>query len=157
MVLTGEFVIPLFGACGMGFVCLFPEPTEMNQLGAASYGAQQKGSMRMEDAVVKFGKEEKKGLAEGIEQKKMTVSQEETFHPGTCRGAIESVSHFILVETYSSGKKAQEWTFSMNMAIRQLPIEGAESSRDDFCIHRVMESNHNLWKYIHVPTNPQAL
>jgi hypothetical protein len=40
---------------------------------------------------VKFGNEEKKGLAEGMEPKKMGFSQDETFHPGTCHGAIEPV------------------------------------------------------------------
>lgn len=54
----------------------------------------------MEDAVVEFGKEEKKGLAEGMEPKKMGVCQDENFYLGTC--------HFILLETYSSGKKAEE-------------------------------------------------
>ena len=54
----------------------------------------------MEEAIVDFGKSEQTRLAKQMEQKEITVCQDETFHPDVCLVAIEPASNYILLEKY---------------------------------------------------------
>src|SRR3989337_2660025 len=84
----------------------------------------------MEEAVGEFGAEEKRRLSRGMAPKQITVCEDETFHPETCLVAIEPVSNFILLEKYSSSRKAEEWTASMKEAIG-VPGEVIQSTSDE--------------------------
>ena len=98
LVLAAHFVITLMGPCGVRLVCLFLELTGLAAFVSASYGAQHKVSVAMEEAVIAFGEEEQVRLAEGMAAKQITVCQDETFHPQVCLLAIEPVSNFLLLE-----------------------------------------------------------
>ena len=98
LLLAAHFVMTLLGPCGIRLVCVFLALTGLDRFVAASYGPQQHVSVAMEEAVVAFGQEEGPRLAEGMPPQKMTVCQDETFHPETCLVAIEPVSNFILLE-----------------------------------------------------------
>jgi hypothetical protein len=63
--------------------------------------------------------------------KKLTVCQDETFHPEICLAAIEPGSSFILLEKYAASRKAKEWTIAMKEASGELPIEVVHSTRDE--------------------------
>ena len=141
LVMAAHFVMTLGGSCGIRLVCLFLELTGLYQFVADSYGAQHKVSLDIEKSVVEFGKEEKKRLAEGMEPKKITVCEDETFHPETCLAAIEPVSNFILLEKYAASRKADEWTISMKEAAEGLPIEVVQSISDEGrgILHHVKE------------------
>jgi hypothetical protein len=107
LVFASHIVMRLIGACGIRLVHLLLELTRINQYAASSYSAQQKLSIIMEEAVVD---EEKKRLAEGMEPKKITVCQDEIFHPEKCLLAIESVSNFILAMKYFCGREGAQST-----------------------------------------------
>lgn len=141
LVLAAHFVMTLLGPCGIRLVCLFLELTGLNQFVAASCGSQHKVLVDIEKSVVEFEKEEKKRLAEGMEPKKVTVCEDETFHPEVCLVAIEPVSNFILLEKYASNRKAEEWTTSMKEATEGLPIEVVQSTSDEGrgILHHVKE------------------
>lgn len=81
MVLAAHFVMTLVGPCGIRLVCLFFELSGVDRFVAASYGPQQQVSVSMEDATVEFGQQERDRLAKGMESKKVTVCEDETFHP----------------------------------------------------------------------------
>ena len=131
LVLAAHVVITLFGAGGIRLVCLFLELSGLWQFVAASYGVQQKVSVALEEAVVEFGQEEGKRLAAGMESKKITVCEDETFHPEICLVAIEPASNYILLEKYADSRQAAEWTKSMEQATAGLPIEIVQSTSDE--------------------------
>jgi uncharacterized protein YukE len=95
----------------------------------------------MEEAVVAFGKEEKKRLAAGMESRQITVCEDETFHPAVCLVAIEPVSNFILLEQYADNRKAKTWTDAMEAALEGLSAEIVQSTSDEGrgILHHVKE------------------
>lgn len=131
LVLAAHFVITMIGPCGIRLVCLFLELTGLDCFVAASYGAQQKVSSRIEETIVAFDGEERRRLAAGMSHKKITVMEDETFHPETCLVGIEPESNFILLEKYATGRKAQDWTSALNDALADLPVEVIQSTSDE--------------------------
>ncbi len=131
LVLAAHFVMTLVGPCGVRQVCLFLELTGLDQFVAASYGAHQKISVIMENCIAKLGREEMKRLAMGMKPKKITIGEDENFHPDPCLVAIELISNFILVEENSSGRTADEWTDALNKELEGLPVEIVQSVSDE--------------------------
>jgi hypothetical protein len=131
LVLAAQFVITMVGPCGIRLVSLFLELTGLDCFVAASYGAQQKVSSQMEKAIVKFGDEERARLAAGMTPKKVSICEDETFHPETCLVGIEPVSNFIFLEKYAPNRKAEEWTNSLNEALADLPVEVIQCTSDE--------------------------
>ena len=114
LVLAAQFVITMVGPCGIRLVSLYLELTGLDRFVAAFYGAQQKVSSQIEKAIVKFGDDERVRLAAGMTPKKVSICEDETFHPETCLVGIEPVSNFIFLEKYAPNRKAEEWTNSLN-------------------------------------------
>jgi hypothetical protein len=141
LVLAAHFAMTQIGPCGIRPVCLFLELTGVDKFVGASYGPQQEVSVNMEKAVVEYGQEERDRLASGMKPKKITVGEDETFHPQTCLVAIEPVSNFILLEKYTSSRKSEEWSSSLREAIGNMPIEVIQSTSDEGrgILHHVKE------------------
>jgi transcriptional regulator with XRE-family HTH domain len=131
LVLGAHFVMTLMGPSSVRLVCQYLELTGLDRFIASSYCPQYKVSAQMEEAVIEFSNMEKARLAEGMEQKEITVCQDETFHPETCLVAIEPVSNFILLEKYSESRKSEDWTASMKEALEGLPVEIVQSVSDE--------------------------
>lgn len=131
LVLAAQFVITMVGPCGIRLVSLYLELTGLDRFVAASYGAQQKVSSQMEKAIVKFGDDECARLAAGMAPKKVSICEDETFHPETCLVGIEPVSNFIFLEKYAPNRKAEEWTNSLNDALADLPVEVVQCTSDE--------------------------
>jgi hypothetical protein len=131
LVLAAQFVITLLGGGGIRLVCVFLEISGLAQFVAASYGAQQKVTVAMEEAVVAFSKKERKRLAEDMGAKQITVCEDETFHPEVCLVAIEPVSNFILLEQYADNRQAKTWTSAMEEATEGLRVEIVQSTSDE--------------------------
>ena len=142
LVLAAHFVMTLLGPCGIRLVGVLLALTGLDRFVAASYGPQQHVAVAMEEAVVAFGQEEGPRLAEGMAPQKITVCQDETFHPETCLVAIEPVSNFILLEQYSANRKAETWTSAMRDAIGTMPVEVIQSTSDEGrgILHHVKEA-----------------
>ena len=131
LVLAAHFVMTMLGPCGIRLVCLFLELIGLDQFVAVSYGAHHKVSTDMEDTIVTFGNKEGGRLASGMAPKKITICEDETFHPETCLVGIEPVSNFILLEKYASSRKAEEWTSSLTQALAELPVDVFQSTSDE--------------------------
>lgn len=131
LVLAAQFVITMVGPCGIRLVSLYLELTGLNQFVAASYGAQQKVSSQMEKAIAEFGEEECERLALGMAPKKVTICEDETFHPETCLVSMEPVSNYIFLEKYAPNRTAEEWTNSLNEALADLPVEVVQCASDE--------------------------
>ena len=130
LVIAAHFVMTLVGPCGIRLVCLLLELTGLDQFVGASYGAHQKVSVAMQEAVVVFDQEEREHLSKGMQHKQITVCEDETFHPQVCLVAIEPVSNFILLEQYAENRKAKTWTDAMQKAMADLPVEIVQATGD---------------------------
>lgn len=84
----------------------------------------------MEEAINQFGVDERKQLIPQMSHKKISVCQDETFHPEICLVAIEPVSNFIVLEEYSDKRDAESWSKAMNRALHDLPVEIIQSTSD---------------------------
>jgi len=131
LVLSAHFVMTLLGPCGIRLVCRFLALSGLDRFVAASYGPQQRVAVSLEQATVAFGQAEDQRLSEGMPAKKITVCEDETFHPETCLVAIEPVSNFIVLEQYSPDRKAATWTAAMQEAIGDRPIEIIQATSDE--------------------------
>ena len=107
---------------GIRQVCLFLELSGLNRFVASSYGTQQEAVVELERQVGCFDDEERTRLGQQMLPKKITVAQDETFHPQPCLVAVEPVSDFILLERYADNREAKTWTDAMAEATRGLKV-----------------------------------
>ena len=63
------------GACGIRLVCLFLQMTGLDRSIAASYGAQQRVNVQIEQAIVDYDQSETPRLAKEMPQKDLSVTQ----------------------------------------------------------------------------------
>src|SRR5262245_31595219 len=131
LVIALHFVFTQAGSCGIRLVCLFLELSALDRFVGASYGSQQKVSQKMEEGIGVFGAQERARLATGMERKKISVCEDETFHPETCLVAIEPASGFILVEKYAEHRDAETWNQAIKQATRGLAVEVIQSCSDE--------------------------
>jgi hypothetical protein len=131
LVIAAQFVFTQVGPCGIRLICQFLELSKLDRLVAASYGAQQQVSQKMQAGLATFGAQERFRLAESMAPKQITICEDETFHPETCLVAIEPVSDFILVEKYAKGRDAETWDQAIKQATRGLPVAVMQSTSDE--------------------------
>jgi hypothetical protein len=131
LVIALHFVFAQVGPCGIRLVCLFLELSALDRFVGASYGSQQKVSQKMEAEIGVFGAQERARLASGMERKKISICEDETFHPETCLVAIEPVSGFILVEKYAEARDAKTWNEAIRQATRGIEVEVIQSCSDE--------------------------
>ena len=131
LIIAVHFVMTQVGPCGIRLVCLFLELSGLNRFVGSSYGCQQQVTVAMEKAMVEFEQQERKRLAAGMKRKKISVCQDETFHPEICLVGIEPVSNFILVEKYAQSRDEKSWNKAMTEAVEGLAVEIIQSTSDE--------------------------
>jgi hypothetical protein len=131
LVVAAHLVFTNVGPCGIRLVCQFLALSALDRFAAASYGAQQQVSQAMQAEISVFGAQEQFRLAQTMSPKKITVCEDETFHPEICLVAIEPVSDFILVEKYAQHRDAETWNQALEQALERLPVEVIQSTGDE--------------------------
>lgn len=131
LVVAAHLVFTQVGPCGIRLVCQFLELSALARFVAASYGAQQQVSQAMQTKISAFGAQEQLRLARTMAPKKITVCEDETYHPEICLVAIEPVSDFILVEKYTQHRDAETWNQALDQALEGLPVEVIQSTSDE--------------------------
>ncbi len=131
LVIAAHLTFTQVGPCGIRLICEFLKQSKLDCFVASSYGSQQQVSRRMEAEIGEFGQQERTRLAEGMAPKKISVCEDETFHPETCLVAIEPVSDFILVEKYAKHRDAETWNEAIEQAIDGLAVEVVQSCSDE--------------------------
>jgi len=126
-----HFVITMQGAGSVRTVCSLLELSGLEQFVASSYGSQRKVTVEMEEAIVGYGKAEVSRLGKEMRPKKITVSEDETFHPEICLVAIEPVSNYIVLEAYAPDRTAETWTVNMEASMNGLPVEIIQGTSDE--------------------------
>src|SRR2546423_9189660 len=119
------------GACGIRLVCLFLNLTGLNRFVAASYGAQQQVNVQVEQAMVTYHHDETARLANGMPQKDLTVTQDETFTGGLCLVTMDPESNFIILEQLAQTRDQASWNACMAPALAQLNCQVIQSTSDE--------------------------
>ena len=131
LVIAAQFVMSLHSNGSIRMLCLFLKLSGLNSFVASSYGAQQKIVTIMEHEVAAFGRLERARLAPIMKHKKITVCEDETFHPEICLVAIEPISNFILLESYAEQRDTKTWTGAMQSALSDLPVNIIQVASDE--------------------------
>ncbi len=119
------------GTCGIRLVCEFLQRSGLNRFVATSFGAQQALARQFEQAILDYGASQRSALASQMTPKRITVSEDETFHPQVCLVSIEPVSDFLLLEVYCQGRDALSWTTQLTTALEGLPVEVVQVTSDE--------------------------
>ena len=98
---------------------------------ASSYGTQQKISNEMDLLLADYEEVEQARLAERMPKKRITLCEDETFHPEVCLVGIEPVSNFILLEKYAGDRTAETWNKAVAESLAGLPVEVIQSTGDE--------------------------
>jgi len=131
LVLAAQLVITLVAPGSIRHVCTFLVLAGLNQFVASSYGSQQKAILDMERQLAVFGLLEFRRLCEMMLPKKITILEDETFHPQICLVAIEAASGFILLELYVENRNSETWTKELKKAVGNLPVEIVQATSDE--------------------------
>ncbi len=131
LVIAAQFVMSKVGSCGTDLMSLFLRMSQLDQFVACSHGSVHNMSVKMEEAILAFGKMERSRLSLTMPQKKISICQDETFHPEICLVAMEPVSNFILLEQYDEKRDAEAWSKAMQVELATLPVEIVQSTSDE--------------------------
>lgn len=118
-------------SAGIRSICTFLELARLHHFVAASYGAQQAAAEEIENQIVQFGQEEDQRLADQMQPRDISLTEDETFHPQCCLVGIEPVSNFILLEQYTDRRDADTWNRWMDERLTDLPITVVQVTSDE--------------------------
>jgi hypothetical protein len=130
IMVAAHLVMSLLGSCGVRLVCLFLEKAGLAPFVATSYGAQRKFAKQLEGETVQYGKQERARLGARMSPTKVTLVEDETFHPQVCLVAIEPVSNYIFVEQYSEQRDTKSWQEAVKQGLAGLPIDVLQVTGD---------------------------
>ena len=131
LVIALQFVMCFLCGCGLRPVAKVLELSGLCVFVANSFGSRQKLGVAMEEELRNYARQERERLAPQIAAKRITLCEDETFHPETCLVAIEPVSNFILLEEYAEGRDAATWTAALEAALKGLPVKVVQSTSDE--------------------------
>jgi uncharacterized protein DUF6399 len=131
IVIAFHLVCVEVGACGIRLVCLFLNLTGLDRFVAASYGAQQKVNLQVEQAMVAYRRNETTRLATAMPPKDLTVTQDETFTGGLCLITMDPESNFIILEQLAQARDQTTWAELMAPALAPLNCRVIQSTSDE--------------------------
>jgi len=151
LVVAALFVMTLRSPDGVRVVCEFLELSGLGDLVASSFGSVRAMANRMQVEVVQFAEEQRASLAAQMAPKKITVCQDETFHPEICLVAVEPVSNFILLEAYADHRDADTWTIAMKGLVRWTPWVAPGESRASTAVRLAIAFGSGMTEPSHAP------
>ena len=107
---------------GIRNICWLLELCQLDRFTASSYCAQQKVAADIESAIAQFGQEEQTRLAKEMPHRKITLCEDETFHPQICLVAIDPVSNYLILEEYADKRDAPTWNAAISEALKPLSV-----------------------------------
>lgn len=131
LVLCLLLVFTEMGPFGRRRIALALELMGLAPFVASSHGSLQELGVALEDAIIAYEDQCRPALAAQMAPKRITVCEDETFHPRICLVAIEPVSNFILLEKYAEKRDASTWTAELNKSIEGLPVKVIQSTSDE--------------------------
>src|SRR5262252_3521487 len=131
LVLGIHLVCTEVGACGIRLVCLLLKLTGLDRFVAASYGIQQQVNRQVEEAIVRYRREESAQLAQDMPAKAITLAKDETFTGGLCLVAAEPKSNYIVLEQAAHARDQDTWQRLMEKALSGLHCQVMQSTSDE--------------------------
>jgi hypothetical protein len=131
VIVAAHFVFTDLGPASIHNVSQFLELSGVDRFVGSCYGYQQKVATAIDQRIGEFARLETERLGKQMSAKKITLCEDETFHPEICLVAIEPISNFIIVEKYAEGRDGATWTLETQQALRDLPVEVIQSSSDE--------------------------
>ena len=131
LVLCLLLVFTEMGPSGRRRIALALELMGLARFVASSHGSLQELGVSLEDAIIAYEDLCRPALAAQMAPKRITVCEDETFHPRTCLVAIEPDSNFILLEKYAEKRDAATWTAELSKSLEGLPVKVIQSTSDE--------------------------
>lgn len=131
LVISLHFVMGFVSGFGLRPVALVLDLAGLSRFVANSLGSRQKLGTEMEAEIRAFAQQQGARLGKQMPAKRITLCEDETFHPEPCLVAIEPVSNFILVEEYADGRDAETWNAAVKEALGDLPVRVIQSTSDE--------------------------
>ena len=131
LVIAFHLVCVEIGACGIRLVCLFLQMTGLDRFIAASYGAQQRVNVQIEQAIVDYDQSETPRLAKAMPQKDLSVTQDETFTGGLCLITMDPERNFIILEQLADARDQVSWNDAMAPALAKFNCRVIQSTSDE--------------------------
>lgn len=128
--IAAQFTITQLSPCGVDVLANFLQLSQLDKFVASSHGTLYKQAVQMEEAINQFGEQEGKSLGLKMRNKKITLCEDETFHPEICLVAMDPVSNFIFLEEYSERRDAASWSAAVKKALIDLQVEVIQSTSD---------------------------
>jgi hypothetical protein len=155
IVIAAHFTFTKDGIASIHNVSNFLKLSGLSPFVASSYSTQRKTSNKMDDWIIEFEKNERPKLIQNMPAKKITLAEDETFHPQICMVAIEPVSNFIIVEKYVKHRDGKTWNDVVFQALKDLPVEVIQVTSDEgkgLINHTIKGLNaHHSSDCFHVP------
>lgn len=130
MVSAALFVIQ-YRNCGSRGLQEFLQLSGLDRWTAKSTGTVYDFARRWEAAIAAFGREQRQALSDGMQKRKIALSEDETFHVGRpCLVAIELLSNYILVEQYAEQRREEDWNSAVSEALKGLNVDILSSTTD---------------------------
>lgn len=126
-----HFEFTKVGCASLRNISNFLELTQLSSFVASSYGTHQKISDEMDIIIGQFGDMEKARLSILMPKKRITLCEDETFHPQICLVAIEPDSNYIILEKYEKNRSGDTWNQAVSEAIGNLPVKVIQGTSDE--------------------------
>lgn len=131
LVAAAHFEFTKNGAASIHNVSNFLDMCGLSPFMATSYPTQRRVANKMDDVMIAFGRSEQKRLSQSMPAKKISLCEDETFHPETCLVTMEPVSRFILAEQYADNRESATWNRVVDKALGDLPVEVIQVVSDE--------------------------
>jgi len=126
-----HFEFTKVGCASIHNICNFLKLCKLSGFVASSYGTHQKISDQMDLMLGKFGDMEQARLSKQMPEKRITLCEDETFHPQVCLVGIEPVSNFIILEKYADDRSGKTWNEAVAEGLENLPIKVLQGTSDE--------------------------
>lgn len=155
IVTAAHFVFTKDGVASIHNVSTFLNLSGLSPFVASSYSTQQRVSNKMDDSMIEFEESVRPELSQNMPAKKISLAEDETFHPQICAVSMEPVSNFIIVEKYVDNREGETWNAVVLQALRDLPVEVIQVASDEgrgLINHTIKGLNaHHSSDCFHVP------
>ena len=155
IVTAAHFVFTKDGVASIHNVSTFLNLSGLSPFVASSYSTQQRISNKMDDSMIEFEEFVRPELSQNMPAKKISLAEDETFHPQICAVSMEPVSNFIIVEKYVENREGKTWNTVVLQALRDLPVEVIQVASDEgrgLINHTIKGLNaHHSSDCFHVP------
>jgi hypothetical protein len=125
------FVLSFRSPGGIRKISEVLELSGLSAVVAASFGPLRNMVTTMQDELLAYGQTQRDVLAARMKPKRMTLAEDETFHPEICLVGIEPVSNYILVEEYAERRDAETWNKAVEEALKGMPVEVIQMAGDE--------------------------